>query len=60
MRTTMNVDEQLLVQAKAQVATLGVTLGRLIEDALQASLRHPENVGMRRRVRMITIHGTGM
>jgi hypothetical protein len=31
----------------------------VIEDALQASLRHRENVGMRRRVRIITIHGTG-
>ena len=37
MRTTINVDEQLLVQAKAQAATLGVTVAQLIEDALRAS-----------------------
>ena len=54
MRTTINVDEQLLVQAKAQAATLGVTLGRLIEDALRASLVRCENVEQRGRVRLIT------
>jgi hypothetical protein len=38
MRTTINVDDQLLVQAKAQAATLGVTLAQFIEDALRESL----------------------
>jgi hypothetical protein len=38
MCTTMHIDDQLLRQAKAQAATLGVTLGQLIEDALRASL----------------------
>jgi hypothetical protein len=33
MRTTINVDDQLLIQAKAQAATLGVTLAQLIMDA---------------------------
>ena len=59
MRTTINVDEQLLAQAKAQAATLGVTLAQLIEDALRASLMRRENVEQRGRVRLITIHGTG-
>jgi len=35
------------------------TTMNVIEDALQASSRHRENVGMRRRVRIITMHGTG-
>ena len=35
MRMTINVDEQLLMQAKAQAATLGVTLPQLIEDACE-------------------------
>jgi hypothetical protein len=59
MRTTINVDDQLLIQAKAQAATLGVTLGQLIEDALRASLMRRGNVEHRGRVRLITMQGTG-
>jgi hypothetical protein len=36
MRTTINVDEQLLMQAKAQAATLGVTLVQPCENPLCA------------------------
>jgi hypothetical protein len=59
MRMTMNFDEQLLMQAKAQAATLGVTLAQFIEDALRASLMRRENVEHRGRVRLITMQGTG-
>jgi hypothetical protein len=59
MRTTINVDDQLLRQAKAQAATLGVTLGQLIEDALRESLMRREAVEQRGRVRLITMQGTG-
>jgi hypothetical protein len=59
MRTTINVDEQLLVQAKAQAATLGITLAQLIADALRASLMRREHVEQRGRVRLITMQGTG-
>jgi hypothetical protein len=59
MRTTINVDDQLLMQAKAQAAASGVTLTQLIEDALRESLIRRENVENRERVRMITMKGTG-
>src|SRR5262245_4464507 len=59
MRTTINVDEQLLVQAKAQAATLGITLTQLIEDALRKSLMRREHVEQRGRVRLINMSGTG-
>jgi hypothetical protein len=59
MRTTINLDEQLLVQAKAQAATLGVTLGQLIEDALREPLMRREHVEHRGHVRLITMQGTG-
>ena len=59
MRTTINVDDQLLVQAKAQAATLGVTLAQFIEDALRESLMRCEHVERRARVRLITMPGTG-
>jgi hypothetical protein len=59
MRTTINIDDQLLMQAKAQAAASGVTLAQLIEDALRESLIRRENVENRERVRMITMKGTG-
>jgi hypothetical protein len=59
MRTTINVDDQLLVQAKAQAATLGVTLTQLIEDALRESLIRRESAENRGHVRLITMKGTG-
>jgi hypothetical protein len=59
MRTTINVDEQLLMQAKARAARLGVTLAQLIEDALRESLIRRENVEQSGRVRLITVAGTG-
>jgi hypothetical protein len=59
MRTTINVDHQLLMQAKAQAVTLGVTLAQLIEDALREALMRRENVEHHGRVRLITMQGTG-
>jgi hypothetical protein len=59
MRTTINIDDQLLMQAKVQAAASGVTLAQLIEDALRESLIRRENVENRERVRMITMKGTG-
>ncbi len=35
MRTTINIDEQLLVYAKLQAAQQGCTLKQVIEDALR-------------------------
>lgn len=59
MRTTINVDDQLLKQAKARAAASGVTLGQLIEDALRESLIRYETLEDRGRVRLITMQGTG-
>jgi hypothetical protein len=59
MRMTIHVDEQLLMQAKAQAATLGVTLAPLIADALRASLMRCGHVEHRGRVRLTALQGTG-
>ena len=59
MRTTINVDEQLLMQAKAQAAASGMTLTQLIEDALRESLMRREGVEHRGWIRLITMKGTG-
>lgn len=59
MRTTVNIDEQLLLRAKSQAAASGMTLTQLIEDALRESLSRREDVERRERVRIITMKGTG-
>lgn len=38
MKTTINIDDQVLKNAKAQAVRDGVTLTRFIEDALKARL----------------------
>jgi hypothetical protein len=58
MRTTINLDEQLLVQAKAQAAAAGVSLGHLIEDALRESLFR-QGQKCPGPLRLITTGGTG-
>jgi anthranilate phosphoribosyltransferase len=60
MRTTINVNEQLLKQAKAQAAALGVSLAQLIEDALRERLCRREPVCDGKRVRIVTMKGQGM
>lgn len=42
MRTTINADDGLLAEAKRRAAERGITLTRLIEDALRASLQRRE------------------
>ena len=43
MRTTLNLDDQLITQAKILAARNGVTLTQVIEDALRVALfRSPE------------------
>jgi hypothetical protein len=38
MKTTLNLDDQLLKKAKATAAVGGITLTRFVEDALRAKL----------------------
>lgn len=38
MKTTINLNDQLLRRAKRQASTRGITLARFIEDALRAKL----------------------
>ena len=42
MKTTLNLNDQILRRAKSRAARDGVTLTRFVEDALRASLIDPE------------------
>ena len=38
VKTTLNLDDQVLKKAKASAASRGITLTKFVEDALQAKL----------------------
>lgn len=58
MRTTVNVDEELLGIARRRAAERKVPLSRVIEDALRESLSKP--AGSREVVRLVTSSGSGV
>ncbi|QFY43913.1 DUF2191 domain-containing protein [Candidatus Methylospira mobilis] len=58
MRTTLNLDEHILVSARRRAADEGVSLARVIENALCESLAKPK--ARCETVRMITASGNGV
>ena len=59
MKTTLNLNDQLLADAKALAAQQRTTLTRLIEEGLQMRLRAKENSAKRPRVRLPVFKGHG-
>lgn len=59
MKTTLNLNDQLLADAKALAAQQRTTLTRLIEEGLQMRLRAKENPAKRPRVRLPVFKGHG-
>jgi hypothetical protein len=59
MRTTINLDEELLREAKHRAATSGRTLGAVIEDAVRDSFSRRAARGKAKRVRLSTFRGRG-
>lgn len=58
MRTTINIDEQLLAYAKLQAVQQGCTLKQVIEDALREFFsRHHLKQGS---IKLETASGTGL
>lgn len=58
MRTTLNLDDQLIVSAKHQALEESVPLARVIENALRKSFARPKTP--RETVRLITASGPGV
>jgi hypothetical protein len=54
MRTTLNLDDDLMRDAKRLAAERGTTLTALMEDALRIVVRRVEKPQPRRRVRLPT------
>ncbi len=59
MRTTLNLDDDLLRSAKQRAVADGRTLTRVIEDALRAALHEP-SAGAAGPFRMMTFGAGGL
>ena len=60
MRTTVNIDEQLLIEIKTVAAKSGRTLTAVIEDALRQALATRRSVDRPRLVTLPTHDGGGL
>jgi len=58
MRTTLNLDDQLLISAKHRAVEDSVSLACVIENALRESLAKPRVI--REKIRLITASGPGV
>lgn len=58
MRTTLNLDDQLLISAKHRALEENVPLARVIESALRESLAKPR--ARAESIRLITASGPGV
>ncbi|HMN78106.1 MAG TPA: DUF6364 family protein [Burkholderiaceae bacterium] len=59
MKTTLNLNDQLLADAKALAARQRTSLTRLIEEGLQLRLRAKADAGKRASVRLPVFKGRG-
>ena len=57
MKTTLNLNDQVLQQAKGRAAQDGITLTRFVEDALRAKLMST-NPGPRFKLQLKTVTGS--
>ena len=60
MRTTIRLDEDLLVQVKQAAARSGRTMTSVIEDALREVLARQQTAEQRTPVRLTTVSGGGL
>ena len=60
MRTTIQLDDQLLSEAKQHAARTGRTLKAVIEDALREALARTETPRPQARVSLQTFKGRGV
>ena len=60
MKTTIQLDDQLLLEAKKHAAQTGRTLNTVIEDALREALARTETTRSQTRVPLKTFKGRGV
>ena len=57
MKTTLNLNDQVLLQAKGQAAQHGITLTKFVEDALREKLMGDRHRRPAFKLRMRTVRG---
>lgn len=57
MKTTLDLPDELLIEAKKRAAELRRPLRALVEDGLRMVLRKPERSTRKKDVRLITVKG---
>jgi len=60
MRTTVRIDDKLLLQAKKLAAERGITLTALLDESLRATLAMHKPSPRRSKVRLTTAGGGGV
>ena len=60
MRTTIQLDDELLAEAKQLAARTGRTLTGIVEDALRAMLAGQQDTAEHFQVRLTTVSGNGL
>mgnify|MGYP006305446279 CR=1 FL=1 len=60
VRTTIRIDEKLLISAKKAAASKRISLTKLIEEALREKLYLPDHRKQDRRVELVTVEGNGL
>ena len=59
MRTTIRLDDQLLIEIKQYAARSGQTLTAVIEDALRQMIDRQKQPEKRKKVKLFTVQGNG-
>lgn len=57
MRTTLNLDDEILKAVKHKAAESGMTMTQVIEDALRDALQRPDPVETPFRLQLPTVKG---
>jgi hypothetical protein len=57
MKTTLELPDELLIEAKKRAAELRRPLRAIVEEGLRMVLRKPETKQRKRQVRLITVKG---
>jgi hypothetical protein len=60
MRTTINIDDNLLKEAKLRAIRRGTTLTAVVEEALRESFNRQDDFQRHEPVRLVTFGGVGL
>ncbi len=60
MRTTVDVQDELLREAKQRAARTGRTLGQVVDDALRVLFQRADQAASRGPLELPTFRGTGL